>query len=77
MLTIVRLNTRVQKYNLTAANYGLNCSKYYVIRYNMYAPTHCLRMRQLPPGILGGSRYQSVYCIFYNDVIAQIIAVLI
>ena len=39
MLTIVRLNARVQKYNLTAANYGLNCSKYYVIRYNMYAPT--------------------------------------
>ena len=35
-LTIVRLNARVQKYNLTAANYGLNCSKYYVIRYNMY-----------------------------------------
>ena len=31
-LTIVRLNARVQKYNLTAANYGLNCSKYYVIR---------------------------------------------
>ena len=30
MLTIVRLNARVQKYNLTAANYGLNCSKYYV-----------------------------------------------
>ncbi len=39
-LTIVRLNARVQKYNLTAANYGLNCSKYYVIRYNMYAPTY-------------------------------------
>ncbi len=35
----MRLNTRVQKYNLTAANYGLNCSKYYVIKYNMYAPT--------------------------------------
>ncbi len=33
MLTIVRLNAIVQKYNLTAANYG------YVIRYNMYAPT--------------------------------------
>ncbi len=39
MLTIVRLNARVQKYNLTPANYGLKCSKYYVIRYNMYAPT--------------------------------------
>ena len=39
MLNNSEANTRVQKYNLTAANYGLNCSKYYVIRYNMYAPT--------------------------------------
>ncbi len=39
MLHVLTINARVQKYNLTAANYGLNCSKYYVIRYNMYAPT--------------------------------------
>ncbi len=43
MLTIVRLNAIVQKYNLTAANYG------YVIRYNMYAPTTTVARKRLSP----------------------------